>query len=79
MATIRKYLEKKSAPLLKKNEFAVYPVTHISEGIELLTGITAGKADAGANYPEDTVFGRANKKLFEFAEAAKGEINAEDN
>jgi lon-related putative ATP-dependent protease len=35
--------------------FAVYPIEHIDEGIELLTGIPAGARDAKGKYPKKTV------------------------
>jgi predicted ATP-dependent protease len=35
--------------------FAVYPIEHIDEGIELLTGIPAGVRDAKGKYPKNTV------------------------
>lgn len=35
--------------------FAVYPIEHIDEGIELLTGIPAGARDAKGKYPKNTV------------------------
>lgn len=36
-------------------KFSIYPVTHIDQGIELLTGVDAGEADAEGNYPQGTV------------------------
>lgn len=35
--------------------FHIYPVEHIDQGIELLTGIPAGEPDEAGNYPEGTV------------------------
>jgi hypothetical protein len=43
-------------------------VSTIDEGIELLTGVTAGTPDAKGNYPTDTVNGRVMKRLTELVE-----------
>ncbi|MEZ4735743.1 MAG: Lon protease family protein [Caldilineaceae bacterium] len=49
-------------------QFHIYPVTTIDEGIELLTGMPAGEADAEGNYPEGTVNFEVAQRLQEFAE-----------
>ena len=56
------------AEAIAKNEFHLYQVKTIEEGIEVLTGTKAGKADASFNYPEDTVFGQVQKKLRRYHE-----------
>ncbi|NHQ59960.1 AAA family ATPase [Chlorobium sp. BLA1] len=52
----------------KKGRFSIYPVTHIDEGIELLTGVPAGVLDKSGNYPPGTVNGMVVAKLKEMAE-----------
>lgn len=47
--------------------FHIYPVTHIDEGIELLTGIPAGEPDADGVYPEGSVNRRVQDRLREYA------------
>ncbi len=51
--------------------FALFPVTHVDEGIEILTGIPAGEPDASGNYPPDTINGMALARLGEMAEKLK--------
>ena len=41
----------------------MWSVASIEEGIEILTGVVAGKADKNGDYPEKSVFGRVQKKL----------------
>ena len=36
-------------------QFRVYPVEHVDQGIELLTGLPAGERDAKGKYPKGTV------------------------
>ncbi|MBK8987652.1 MAG: AAA family ATPase [Chloroflexi bacterium] len=38
--------------------FHIYPIAHVDEGIELLTGIPAGAADESGRYPPDSINGR---------------------
>jgi lon-related putative ATP-dependent protease len=60
---------------VEEGTFAVYGVDRIEEAIELLTGTTAGERSESGQYPEDTIFGRAAKRLEEMAQivAAWGE------
>jgi predicted ATP-dependent protease len=53
-----------------KGMFHVHPITHIEEGIELLTGVEAGARDAHGQFPRgrDTVFGRVDERLLKMAE-----------
>ena len=56
-------LRKEVIDAVKKRKFHVYQVSTVEEGIEILTGVPAGKADKDGNYPEGTVFGAVQKKL----------------
>jgi predicted ATP-dependent protease len=49
--------------------FHVYVVATVEEGIELLTGVPAGTADADGHYPESTVFRAAEMRLKRFHQA----------
>jgi len=51
--------------------FALYPVTHIDEGIEILTGIPAGEKDESGSYPAGTINALAVARLREMAEKLK--------
>ena len=56
---------------VKDGMFHIYPIKHIDEGLELLLDYPAGKKDENGLYPEDSIHGRAYKKLKEFAQAAQ--------
>ena len=48
---------------VKQKKFHIYRFSRIEEGIELLTGIPAGRPDAEGNYPPETVYGKVQTKL----------------
>ncbi len=51
---------------VNNGQFQIYAVKSIEEGIELLSGAPAGKTGEDGIYPEDSVFGRVDRKLREF-------------
>jgi lon-related putative ATP-dependent protease len=59
-------LKKDVVEAVQQNLFHVYPVSTISEGMEILTGMPAGAMDSHGIYPETTVYGRVQKKLKTF-------------
>ncbi len=48
---------------VEQGRFHVYPVETIDEGMELLTGLSAGELDQDGNYPPDSVNGIIAQKL----------------
>jgi lon-related putative ATP-dependent protease len=46
-----------------QGKFHVYPVRTVDEGIEILTGVTAGERDPEGVYPPDSVNGRVDGRL----------------
>jgi lon-related putative ATP-dependent protease len=52
---------------VKAGEFHIYPVEHVDEGIEILTGIKAGKADKEGNYPQGTINALVKSRLEKMA------------
>ena len=52
----------------RAGRFAVYPVRHVDDGIELLTGLPAGEKGADGSYPEGSVNARVQARLDAFAE-----------
>ncbi len=52
---------------VKAGEFHIYPVEHIDEGIEILTGLKAGELDEEGNYPEGTINARVKARLEKMA------------
>ncbi len=75
-------LKKEVVDAVKKRKFHIYQVATIEEGIEILTGITAGVSDDEGNYPPKTVFGRVQAKLKRYLKRSfqlKKEFEDEDN
>ena len=56
---------------IRDGKFHIWPVKTIDEGIEVLTGAPAGQKDEQGKYPEDSVHGRVNRKLWKFADIIK--------
>ncbi len=54
-----------------KGEFSIYPVNTIDQGIEILTGVRAGRLNSDGHYETDTVNYFADKKLQTFADIWK--------
>jgi lon-related putative ATP-dependent protease len=52
---------------VEAGRFAVYPVTHVDEGIELLTGITAGARDTQGLFPEASINRLVEDRLVQFS------------
>ncbi len=52
-------------------EFSVWTIATVDEGVELLTGISAGKAGADGGYPANTINRRVEDQLKVFAEHAR--------
>jgi hypothetical protein len=51
--------------------FSIYPVETIDQGIELLTGLPAGKPDDEGRYPADGINARVFEGLAELARRRK--------
>jgi len=56
---------------VRKGEFHIYAVQIIDDGVEVLTGVSAGKAGADGGYPKGTVNALVSKRLREMAESMK--------
>ncbi|MBT3175644.1 MAG: AAA family ATPase [Desulfobacula sp.] len=61
-------LRKDVVKAIGKKQFHIYKVSTIEEGIEVLTGVTAGQPDSSCSYPENTVFGKVQEKLKKYHE-----------
>ncbi len=53
---------------VKEGKFHIYPIKNVDEGIELLTGIPAGKERKNGSYPKGSVNYLVNEKLKRFAQ-----------
>ena len=56
-------LKREVVEAVEAGRFHVYAVAAIEEGIEILTGVPAGRVDQNGHYPADTVYGRVQTKL----------------
>ncbi len=56
---------------VKKSKFHIYAISTIDEGIEILTGVPAGKKDKNGKFPLGTINYLAQEKLKKFAKADK--------
>lgn len=56
---------------VRQGQFHIYAIETIDEGIELLTGVQAGTKDPQGNWPADSVNGRVNRTLQEYADTLK--------
>ena len=64
-------LRKDVVQAVENGKFHIWAVETIDQGIEILTGKSAGKKDKASNYPEASIHALANKKLESFAKRLK--------
>jgi lon-related putative ATP-dependent protease len=57
---------------VKNRKFHVWAVSTVDEGMEILTGVSAGKPDRKGNYPEGSINRRAADRLEQMAEILRG-------
>jgi len=56
---------------VSQGKFAIYSVSNIDQGLEILTGVKAGVAGSDGKYADGTINRRVEDRLREFAMAAK--------
>jgi predicted ATP-dependent protease len=61
-------LKKEVVDAVKKRQFHIYRVSTVEQGIEILTGVSAGIPDPDGNYPEASVYGKIQEKLKRYLE-----------
>ena len=54
-----------------RGQFHIYAVSTIDEGIEVLTGIEAGRKDDAGKYPDATIHSMVERRLTEMRESAR--------
>jgi ATP-dependent Lon protease len=52
---------------VKKKRFHLYPIRTIEDGLEILTGLPAGKLGKDGDYTEGSIFARVSRRLAEIA------------
>ena len=57
---------------VKKGKFHIYAVSTIDEGIEILTGVPAGKKDKNGKFPLGTINYLVHEKLKRFSQISEG-------
>ena len=57
---------------VKNGQFHIYSISSIEEGIEVLTGVPAGKKDSSGHFPSGTVNDLVYKKLKAYADVVSG-------
>ncbi len=63
-------LKKEVIESVKEGKFHIWPIETVEEGIEILTGMKAGKLQPDGTYPEGTLFRKVDDRLKEFARIA---------
>jgi lon-related putative ATP-dependent protease len=71
-------LKKEVVEAVKKKKFHIYTISNIDEGLNLLSGIEAGKKNAKGNYKAGTFNDKVQKKLISYNEAMKKEPDKND-
>ncbi len=64
-------LKKEVIDAVKNNEFHIYAVGHVDEGIEILTDMEVGVLNKDGEYPDNTINGLITKKLKEMNRTKK--------
>jgi predicted ATP-dependent protease len=52
-------------------KFHIHPMARLEEGIEILTGVAAGRRDGRGRFEPDTVFARVDERLRQMADTLK--------
>jgi len=64
-------LKEEVVEAIRKGKFTVYSVKNVDEGIEILTGIKAGKRLKSGKFQKDTINGRVQERLEKLARGMK--------
>ncbi len=57
---------------VRQGKFHIYGVSNVDEGIEILSGVTAGSRQKNGEFPEGTVNRRVEERLRTMADAMRG-------
>ena len=71
-------LRREVVEAVRQERFAVYPVEHVNQALELFTGLKAGERDADGQFPEGTISRRVSDRLLQFADWRKSFARKED-
>jgi predicted ATP-dependent protease len=59
-------LKREVVKAVEDGQFSIWPVETIEQGIETLTGTSAGEPDANGDFPADSVFGKVQAQLVRY-------------
>ncbi len=65
------HLSKEVVEAVKNKKFHIYAISSIDEGIEILTGVPAGKKDKNGHFPAGTINHLAYEKLKKYAKLSQ--------
>jgi lon-related putative ATP-dependent protease len=71
-------LKEEVAAAVKEGKFHIYPVSTIDEGIEVLTGLKAGKRRKDSSFEPDSINERVQKRLVTLAEKLRDFTKGEE-
>ncbi|MCG8533017.1 MAG: AAA family ATPase [Desulfovibrionales bacterium] len=63
-------LKREVGETVSEGRFAIYPVSHIEEALELLTGISCGTRRKDGSFTKDSLFDRVDRRLKELGRLA---------
>jgi lon-related putative ATP-dependent protease len=72
-------LKEEVAAAVKEGKFHIYPVSTIDQGIEVLTGVKAGKRRKDGRFEPDSINDRVQKRLISLAEKLRAFTRGEEN
>lgn len=74
-------LKQEVVDAVDKGKFSIWAIQNVREGIEILTGVTAGERNEDGTYPENSVYGLVDARLVSLAEGLRdfGRNNSENN
>jgi len=64
---------------VREGKFSIYTIDRMEEGLEILTGMSAGELDENGTYPEGTINYLVAKRLTEIGEALEKKKEKEGN
>jgi predicted ATP-dependent protease len=71
-------LKEKVVAAVKEGKFHIYPVSTIDQGIEVLTGVKAGKRRKDGRFEPDSINDRVQKRLISLAEKLRAFTKGEE-
>ncbi len=72
-------LDKEVQEAIDRGLFHIYPVSHVSEGIKILTGMELGIPEEDGSYPEGTISYLVQKRLKDMLDKVKALDSKENN